>query len=241
MHAMIECVLFPAVVPRHRSMPHLQELLTRLLGGEVRLFVTPCVSAELRSLGPDFAAAAGAARAQKLHKCDHAVATAPSECLAAVVTGGNPDHWWIATQDRALRAELQAVRGVPLLFASVNGLHLADPPHVDVAAVSACHNAAQQVPAHERASAPLADLADLRPRDESWKKFRRKRTKGPNPLSVRKKQPKALAADAAAAATKAAQAVAPCVAGAGGGGGNSGGSGGAHKRKRKRGGQGSSG
>jgi U3 small nucleolar RNA-associated protein 23 len=80
------------------SMPHLQELLMRLLGAEVKLFTTPCVGKELRSLGTDFAAAAQFARGQQLHKCTHNPVVEPSECLLDAVAGGNPAHWLIATQ-----------------------------------------------------------------------------------------------------------------------------------------------
>jgi hypothetical protein len=46
-------------------------------------------------------------------------------------------------------------------------------------------------PAHERARGPLADLHELRPRDDARKAFRRKHAKAPNPLAVKKKKKKA--------------------------------------------------
>jgi U3 small nucleolar RNA-associated protein 23 len=171
-------------------MPHLQDLLSRLLGGDVKLFTTPCISKELKALGPDFAATATTARQQQLHKCEHTPPQPPSDCLLAAVAGGNKQHWWVATQDKALQAELAGMQAVPVLFASVNGLHLAEPPEQAKAAIAAGHAAAQALPRHELASEPLRDLAELRPKDESWKKFRRKKVKGPNPLAVRKKQTK---------------------------------------------------
>jgi U3 small nucleolar RNA-associated protein 23 len=171
-------------------MPHLQDLLSRLLGGDVKLFTTPCISKELKALGPDFAATATTARQQQLHKCEHSPPQPPSDCLLAAVRGGNKQHWWVASQDKALQAQLAGMAAVPLLFASVNGLHLAEPPEQAKAAVAAGHAAAQALPRHELASEPLRDLAELRPKDESWKKFRRQKVKGPNPLAVRKKQTK---------------------------------------------------
>ncbi|KAF8069611.1 UTP23 [Scenedesmus sp. PABB004] len=250
------------------NMGHLQELLARLVGGEVRLFTTPCISGELRGLGPEFRPTADAARQQQLHKCGHEAAQAPSDCLLDAVAGGNPAHWWIATQarrrllaagarshrrrsrgagasaaarppgtpsrtpaqDKALQAELGALQAVPVLFASVNGLHLAEPPEQAKAAVAAGHAEAQALPAHERASAPLRDLAELRPRDEGWKKFRRKRTKGPNPLAVKKKKQQAKPSKGAREAAAPAGAAAP----GGGGGGEGGGSGKKRKRSKRK-------
>lgn len=208
-------------------MHHLQELLGRLLGGEVKLFTTPCVSGELRGLGPDFAAAAHAARQQQLHKCGHAAALPACDCLLEAVSGGNPGHWWVATQDKALQGELGGLRCVPVLFASVNGLHLAEPADAAKAEVAAGHAAAQALPAHELQSEALKDLHELRPRDTGYKKFRRKFAKGPNPLAVKKKKEAkggGVGGGAAAAA----------AGGGGGGGAEAAAAAGARKRKRKK-------
>jgi U3 small nucleolar RNA-associated protein 23 len=152
---------------------------------------------------------------------------------AKQVRRGNPDHWFIATQDKALQAQVACRTGVPLVFASVNGLHLADPPEQAKAAIAATQAADQVLPAHERTTGALKDLEELKPKDESWKKFKRKKTKGPNPLSVKKKQkkgpqpqhrPKGPDGSAAAAA----------AAGGGGDGASSEAAAAAKKRKRKK-------
>lgn len=181
------------------SLPHLQELLSRLLGGEVKLFTTPCISKELSALGSAFAPAATAARQQQLHKCGHSPAITPCDCLLEAVAGGNKQHWWVASQDKTLQAALAELPGVPLLFASVNGLHLVDPPQQAKAAIAADTAEAQALPDHERHTDALRDLQALRPKDESYKAFRRKHAKGPNPLAVKKKASKRQSAAAAAA------------------------------------------
>lgn len=213
------------------NLPHLQELLARLLGGEVKLFTTPCISKELASLGAQFANATAAARAQQLHKCGHAPALTPCDCLLEAVGGGNKQHWWVATQDKSLQAALEQVQGVPVLFASVNGLHLSDPPEASKAAIAAGTAQAQALPAHERHTDALKDLDELRPKDESYKAFRRKHAKGPNPLAVKKKKTAKKQQTPAAAAAAAAE-------GGGGGGGAAGeaaaAAAAAAKKKRKR-------
>lgn len=156
----------------------------------MKLFTTPCISKELAALGSALAPAAAAARKQQLHKCSHSPAITPCDCLLEAVADGNPQHWWVATQDRALQAALAHQPGVPLLFASVNGLHLGDPPQQARAAIAAGTAEAQALPAHERSTAALQDLDELRPKDESYKAFRRKHAKGPNPLAVKRKQQK---------------------------------------------------
>lgn len=65
---------------------NLQSLLNTLLGGTCKLFTSKCVSAELKALGPEFAAAGAAARAQALHHCGHEPALdSASDCLAEQV------------------------------------------------------------------------------------------------------------------------------------------------------------
>lgn len=134
--------------------------------------------------------------------------------------------------------------GAPVVFASVNGLHLSDPSELARSLVAGGAAAAQALPAHERESAALRDLPELRPRDEGYKKFRRKHAKGPNPLAVKKKQPKdkqrqkdkQQQQEDKPAAAAAAAAVAAKQQGGSGGGGE--GAEAKKKRKRKKGGKG---
>lgn len=75
-------------------------------------------------------------------------------------------------QDRALQGQLAAIPGAPHIFASVNGLHLADPPERARARAAKQEAASLAVPQHELATAALRDLPQLQPRDDSLKKFR---------------------------------------------------------------------
>jgi hypothetical protein len=63
------------------SITQLADAITNLLGGTCKLFTTPCISHELKSMGPDTAAAAAAARRHQLHKCEHDPCKLPAECL----------------------------------------------------------------------------------------------------------------------------------------------------------------
>jgi U3 small nucleolar RNA-associated protein 23 len=94
----------------------------------------------------------------------------------------------VATQDKALQAALARVPGAPVVFASVNGIHLSEPSETARALVAGGAAAAQALPLHELATEALHDLHELRPRDEGYKKFRRKHAKGPNPLAVKAKK-----------------------------------------------------
>ena len=65
------------------------------------------------------------------------------------------------------QAELASMAAVPVLVASVNGLHLAEPPEQAKAAIAADHAAAQALPKHERQTEALKDLAECE-RQEEW-------------------------------------------------------------------------
>lgn len=51
--------------------------------------------------------------------------------------GGNEQHWWLATQDKEIQQLMRkgAKLGVPLIYASLNGVHLLPPSEKAQAAV----------------------------------------------------------------------------------------------------------
>lgn len=140
-------------------------------------------------------------RATTSQSCRCHAASSMSRMCESVVDSGTDVQLLCYPQ-----AELGALKAVPVLFASVNGLHLAEPPEQAKAAIAAGHAAAQALPKHELQTEALKDLNELRPRDEGYKKFRRRKIKGPNPLAVKKKRqkPSTHAAAGQAAATTAA-------------------------------------
>ncbi|GLC37585.1 hypothetical protein PLESTB_001670800 [Pleodorina starrii] len=188
------------------NLSELDTHLPKLLGGTCKLYTTKCVTRELRSLGPQFTAAAAAARAFPLHKCDHGDCKAAAEggqkkkkkqnkkkekeeanqeeegddedeegeeeeqgggggggegpisaadCIRAVIGRRNEQHWFVATQDAALRKELGQIPGCPLVFATVNGIHLETPSEVTRQKAKEAEAATRSLSKHERAAEPL--------------------------------------------------------------------------------------
>jgi len=216
-------------------MHNLQGLLDNLLGGTCKLFTSRCVSHELKSLGPDFKPATLAARSHALHHCGHErPLESASECLMEQVGAANASHWVVATQDKALQAKLAKVPGAPVVFASVNGVHLSEPSDTAKALIASGTAAQQALPLHELNSVELHDLHLLRQRDEGWKKFRQRKARGPNPLAIKKKKKessKGVGGKSSSGDGKKGEAAA---AAAGGGSGSGGEEGAAAKKKRKR-------
>lgn len=165
------------------------EAIGKLLSASVKLYTSRCVLRELHALGADFKDAVAASRSLMVLHCGHEdAALSPEECLSSIYGDNNPQHMFIATQDRALRASLGRIPGAALIFASVNGLHLEAPSAQQVADARAAVAAQLGVQPAERKSealaAPLAAAAVAAHNERS--SFKRHKAKGPNPLSVKK-------------------------------------------------------
>lgn len=172
------------------NLKSLQDHIPKLLGGPCKLFVTTCVVKELKSLGKEFQPTVAAAKQYQLHKCGHETKMPAMECLQDALGSRNAEHWWVATQDKQLKQKLSQSPGMPLIFATVNGIHLSDPSETSKDSVHKTR-AVEAVPEHELRSEALRDLPQLHAH-KGGAKFRRNKAKGPNPLAVKKRQKKGL-------------------------------------------------
>ncbi len=112
---------------------------------------------------------------------------AAAACIMEQVGSNNSGHWWVATQDKILREDLSKVPGLPVLFATVNGIHLETPSEMTKVAAKKTQHEVMELPEHERTSKALKDLEEIRPQLRTNVKFRKNRAKGPNPLASKKK------------------------------------------------------
>lgn len=103
------------------------EALSGLLGGHVKVFVTRCVIEELKKLGESFSGTVLATRRLTTARCNHESLKSAAECLEAMVGAHNPEHFFVATQDGGLRKKFRQVQGVPVVFVQKNYL-LLEPP-----------------------------------------------------------------------------------------------------------------
>lgn len=69
------------------------ELIQSSFIKRLKLYTTPCVLNELRSLGAEFSAAVQAAEDLNLHKCGHRDCISAADCLISCVGDTNSDHW----------------------------------------------------------------------------------------------------------------------------------------------------
>ena len=157
----------------------------------MRVFVSKCIRAEVQGLGREYAGTLRASRSFPCHQCGHdAAETSAAQCIADVVGEANAQHFFVATNDRALRAKLDRVPEAPLIFRTVNGLQLQAPTGAQAAAAGREQRAVEMV--ELRRAAALQGEGGERgggPRGDPTRRGPRK-AKGPNPLSVKKKKKK---------------------------------------------------
>ena len=170
------------------------DALTRMLGDRVRISVPRAAVAELHALGRKFAAASKVARRLKIVDADTPTGkTATADAVAALVDGGNPQRYFVLTEDPELRERLGAHVAVPQLrFARGGRLVLEAPGRRG----ESSHGNDFAAPAKEAASkprsqslavpAPAATESEMVLQPEAPRK--RKRSNEPNPLSVKKKK-----------------------------------------------------
>jgi U3 small nucleolar RNA-associated protein 23 len=168
-----------------------KELISKLLGDPARVFTTKCVMQELRGLGPEYSETKQACKRYALHKCGHPDHTSAADCLISQIKNGNQEHFFIATQDRGLKVKVQSEPGGAIIFVSVNGVHLESPSEAQRKQVSRSIDVQQLPRPEEMKVQPPESVEEIRQtvRDVASQRnvFRRKRAKGPNPLSVKKR------------------------------------------------------
>eukprot|EP00892_Ulva_mutabilis_P012720 jgi/Ulvmu1/9820/UM056_0061.1 len=165
---------------------NIEDMISTLLGGKVRLFVPSCAMRELRDLAKqDKAYSAAVALARKFLR--HKDACAPTESTHGIllkqVGNGNEQHWWLATQDKTLWATVREAAGgaVPVLYASATGVHLLPPSDELKAQVEKANMAQMKGSLPEKALVSEA-LGSEAAKPHKW----RKHPSAPNPLAVRK-------------------------------------------------------
>lgn len=161
----------------------IKEQLPKYLDGTIQLLTTRCVIAEGEALGPQLSGAVSIAKRCKLHKCSHHKKAVPAaECIQSMIGTENPQHYFVASQDRDLKHHLQKIPGVPLLHIYRNTILLDKP------SVSSCKASDKLQSSHlepsEHEKQLIKKLKDST--TESRPRRKRKRPGGPNPLSVLK-------------------------------------------------------
>ncbi|PKU63502.1 rRNA-processing protein UTP23 homolog [Dendrobium catenatum] len=116
----IHHILLHGLTPADKS-------LSNLLGARVLLFTSRCVIGELTSLGESHAVALEAAHQIMTAMCDHEKRVDAETCIQSIIGESNSEHFFLATQDSEIRKKFREVPGVPVIYGLRNSLFLEQP------------------------------------------------------------------------------------------------------------------
>ncbi|XP_022141733.1 rRNA-processing protein UTP23 homolog [Momordica charantia] len=187
--------------------------LAKTIGGPIKLFTTRCVLSELKALGQSYSEAFDAASRLLIARCDHERRKSAEACISDVIGESNAEHFFVATQDTDLRKKLQEIPGVPLVYGLRNALFMEQPSVLQRQFVKSSEEERLHMSELERdllkkrkyrveteETNEDRGLGDQNLETQAMKKrstsnelkdkiqFKRKKAKGPNPLSCKKKK-----------------------------------------------------
>ncbi|KAJ0558235.1 putative rRNA-processing protein Fcf1/Utp23 [Helianthus annuus] len=187
--------------------------ISNILGAPVKMFTTRCVLAELKSLGEAYSESLNVARDLAPARCDHEKRKSAVDCLSDVIGESNSEHFFVATQDVDLRRKFQEIPAVPVMFALRNALFLEPPSQsqqqfakaaeeersrlneLEIKMLSNKRKRSSEADEQADEAFPNETIVELKKNVSTRKtdvkdkvQFKRKKAKGPNPLSCKKKK-----------------------------------------------------
>ncbi|KAG1359547.1 rRNA-processing protein UTP23 [Cocos nucifera] len=210
-------VLCDGTFVHHLLLHHLtpaDDALSRLLGGRALLFTTRCIIGELKSLGESHYESLEAAQQLITARCDHERRVSAMACIESVIGEGNSEHFFVATQDADIRKKFREVPGVPVIYGLRNSLFIEQPSALQREYVKSTEGKRLHANesefrkllkrelkgglANDSGNEVLEEAQLMRNISTAKKmlgvaeksKFKRKKAKGPNPLSCKKKKRK---------------------------------------------------
>lgn len=169
---------------------NISEQLPKYLDAEVQLCTTRCVLAECEALGSLLYGPLKILQQYTIVPCKHKRPVLPFNCLRkmAVATKKGKEKYFIATQDENLTERIRHLPGVALLYIAFNAINLEAPSECSRLKATEHIQASMQPAAHQQSV--LNCLKESTFGKCSELAHKRKRVKGPNPLSCKKKKVK---------------------------------------------------
>ena len=160
----------------------IKDMVEKIVQGDVILMSTNCVRKELKFLGVTCNRALSFANRQcDTANChDRPIIAPPSKCISTIIGATNPGRFLVCTLDQGLLNLVEAVPGVPCLTISYAKMSMRSPSAASLAAVSA-RNAGLRAPVTPEERKLLVSA-----KEQNGIKKKKKKIKGPNPLSVKK-------------------------------------------------------
>lgn len=168
---------------------YIKESLPKLLGTTAYPVLTNCIVEELKALGEEYSNAALFAKRVTRIPCAHENPVSATECLISRVKKNEDQKCIVATNDAEILVKLTRIPGVPVItVVNETKLILKPPSRVTNEVVRKGEQKKSFVlNESDKALVEKIKAADLDSRKQNNKRLRkRKRSKEPNPLSVKK-------------------------------------------------------
>jgi len=160
--------------------------LATCVQAECKPMITQCSIETLYKLGPEFQNVVDVAKSFERRRCNHREAKPEAECVADVVGPTNKHRYSLALQDTRQRNQLRRIPGVPIIHFNERGVLVLELPSPATLAHKEKEEQARmtaQIVTHPSLPNVITD-----PNAAASTATKRKKVKGPNPLSVRKKK-----------------------------------------------------
>ena len=179
--------------------------LEKLLDEKVTLIIPSCIFKEVQSIESKIPGLLKLLSQYKIEECKHNLLT-PTNCIRDYIGKKNNSKYFVATQDNFLRVQLRKIPGVPLIFFEQNMLLMDKPSKISVEASERRENLKEAPKQDEKKNIEnqkkeideflveeFKNSKYYKQKQEELKLNKlmgkiRKKAKGPNPLSVKKKQ-----------------------------------------------------
>ena len=182
----------------------MKSALEKLLDSKVILLIPSCIFTEVQSLESKIPGLLKLLSQYKIQQCSHGLLS-PTNCIRDYIGNKNQSKYFVATQDNFLRMQLRNIQGVPLIFFEQNMLLMDKPSKLSIEASERRENLKEDPQKKEKKilGEKKEEIKDFlieefkeskyyKRKQEEFKLNKlmgniRKKAKGPNPLSVKKK------------------------------------------------------
>ena len=179
--------------------------LEKLLGEKVNLIIPSCIFKEVQSIESKIPGLLKLLSQYKIEECKHGLLS-PTNCIRDYIGNKNQFKYFVATQDNFLRVQLRKIPGVPLIFFEQNMLLMDKPSKISIESSERRENLKEDPQKKEKKLlnekkeeirdflvAEFKESKYYKRKQEEYKLNKlmgniRKKAKGPNPLSVKKKE-----------------------------------------------------
>ena len=179
--------------------------LEKLLGEKVVLIIPSCIFKEVQSIENKIPGLLKLLSQYKIEECSHGLLS-PTNCIRDYIGNKNQSKYFVATQDNFLRIQLRNIPGVPLIFFEQNMLLMDKPSKRSIEASERREDLKEDPQKKEKKIlnekkeeikdfivAEFKESKYYKRKQEEYKLnklmgYIRKKAKGPNPLSIKKKK-----------------------------------------------------